>query len=79
MADIRTTPPPYSMQINANNFFGKLAKPDASPIFIPKTMTDAKIPTCHKTLIISILNSPYQIKFIHYQLNITQLYYIYYY
>ena len=42
------------MQIIANNFLDKLAKPEASPIFIPKTMTDAKIPTCHKTLIISI-------------------------
>jgi hypothetical protein len=42
------------MQITANNLFDKLANPDASPIFIPKTRTDAKIPTCHKTLIISI-------------------------
>ena len=57
IAEIKTTPPPYAIQIIANNFLDKLAKPDANPIFTPKTRTDAKIPTCHKTLIISILIS----------------------
>ena len=68
MADIKTTPPPYKIQITANSFLERFAKPDASPIFTPNTSTDAKIPTCHNTLIISISISPFKLNLKFYNL-----------